>query len=158
MDARQDLDLRSHLGMLLSGALSLESFRHWFASALWDIEESTDDDTVEFAYLLENRLAEYSGGYVTDAELIAGLRADFLAHFGSESPDAGSTAKNLYDLAAVIGSPVRVPRRRAGTSARTLWPRTNALGPAAIGPSATGSAVMLHWTLSAGARPAAPAG
>lgn len=74
-----DLDLRGHLASLLSGTMPLASFRHWFANALWSLEEAADDDTLDFAYLVENRLAEYSGGHITDDELLSVLRRDFVA-------------------------------------------------------------------------------
>lgn len=76
MDAPGALDLRGHLDSVLSGRIPLTDFRHWFAKALWDLEAVSDDDTLEFAYLVENRLAEYSGGYVSEGELRAALRAD----------------------------------------------------------------------------------
>ena len=90
MDNSQVLDLRLQLGRLLSGSLPPESFRHWFASSLRGIEEAADDDTVKFAYVVGNRLAEYSGGYIADEELIAGMRADFSVHFEISSPIAGA--------------------------------------------------------------------
>ena len=76
MAAVPEPDLLGHLGGMLSGRVPLDAFRHWFANALWALEESADEDTLDFAYLVENRLAEYSGGHVEAADLVRALRAD----------------------------------------------------------------------------------
>jgi hypothetical protein len=69
-----DLDLRGQLGNLLAGELSLDAFRHWFASALWMAESDADEETLNFAYLVENHLAEFSGGHISENQLIDVLR------------------------------------------------------------------------------------
>ena len=162
MDARQDLDLFSHLGSLLSGSVPLESFRQWFANALWDLEESADDDTVEFAYLLENRLAEYSGGYITEGELVAGLRADVAKQFGSKAGAVGSVSTGQSGRTVAIGTRAPVVVWRAGSSVRTLQQRITAVSPGpatlAVSGAGTSSSVTLGWVLSAGARPVAAPG
>ncbi len=72
-----DLDLRLHLGNVSNRSLPVESFRQWFASALWELKSVLDDDTLDFAYLIENRIAERSSGLITDDELIEALASDF---------------------------------------------------------------------------------
>lgn len=74
--ARQAADLDAHLGKLLTGSLALDAFRQWFASALWEIEAEGSEDTIDLANLVENRLAEYSGGYISQSVLIDALRDD----------------------------------------------------------------------------------
>ena len=74
--ARHAADLESHLGTLLRGSLELDAFRHWFANALWEIEAEGSDDTIDLANLIENRLAEYSGGYISQEVLLDALRED----------------------------------------------------------------------------------
>ncbi len=68
---------------LLTRSLDIPGFRQWFASALWAIESKADEDTIEFASLVENRIAEYAHGYVPDQVLLATLRADVAARTGA---------------------------------------------------------------------------
>lgn len=83
-----DLDLRLHLGNVLNRSLPVESFRQWFASALWELKSVLDDDTLDFAYLIENRIAERSSGLITDDELIEALASDFESKYLLPSPVA----------------------------------------------------------------------
>ncbi|MDQ3695785.1 MAG: hypothetical protein M3464_19525 [Chloroflexota bacterium] len=78
-----EIDLDEHLRWLLTGSLDTSGFRQWFASALWAIESKADEDTIEFASLVENRIAEYARGHVPDQVLLATLRADVAARTGS---------------------------------------------------------------------------
>lgn len=73
------LDLEGQIGRLVKGSLDVERFRQWFANALWDIELAADGDMVRFAYLVENRLAEFTGGYISEQELVAALHEDLSA-------------------------------------------------------------------------------
>lgn len=79
MDEEAKFGLAEQLGRLLTGSLDLSGFRQWFASALWEIESEADADTVEFASLVENRIAEYARGHVPDQVLLDALRADVAA-------------------------------------------------------------------------------
>lgn len=70
------------LGRLLHGGLTPYDFRRWFASALWEAERSADDDTLAFAYEVENIIAERSGSHITDREMVAALHAATVKRFG----------------------------------------------------------------------------
>ncbi len=61
------------LGRLFHGELSPYDVRRWFASTLWEAERSADDDTLAFAYRIENIIAERSGSHISDHEMIAAL-------------------------------------------------------------------------------------
>ncbi|MBA2518183.1 MAG: hypothetical protein H0V24_00800 [Chloroflexia bacterium] len=74
--AAHDLDLEGQIASLVRGSLSLNGFRQWFANAMWDIELAGDEDTMRFAYLVENRLAEFTGGFISAQGLIEVLRED----------------------------------------------------------------------------------
>jgi len=69
-----DFDLRGQLGKVLAGELPLDAFRQWFASALWIAESEADEETLKFAYLVENHLAEFSGGHISEERLLDVLR------------------------------------------------------------------------------------
>jgi len=69
VDSAPDLDIRGHLTGLLAGDESLDAFRRWFAASIWCIEQLADDETAELAFAVENRLAEYSSGYITETQL-----------------------------------------------------------------------------------------
>lgn len=84
----QDADLLPYLTRLLNGSLALDDFRHWFANALWDIESDGDPATIDLAYLVENRLAEFSGGHFDEARLRAVL-ADDLRQLTTPAPLVG---------------------------------------------------------------------
>jgi hypothetical protein len=74
--SEKDVNARRHLAGLLLQEESLDTFVDWFIHALWDIEHRAGDEDIDLAWRIENRLAERSSGYVTDAELLAGLRDD----------------------------------------------------------------------------------
>ena len=75
-------ELERQLGSLLHGGLAPYDFRRWFASALWAAEGVADDDTLAFAYEVENIIAERTGEHITDDELLEALRAATVARYG----------------------------------------------------------------------------
>ena len=75
-------DLERQLGNLLQGGVSPYAFRRWFASALWVAGGSADNDTLAFAYEIENIIAERSGDHITDDEMLGALRAAAAARYG----------------------------------------------------------------------------
>lgn len=68
-------ELARQLGSLFQGGLAPYDFRRWFASALWEAERSSNDDTLAFAYEIENIIAERSGSHISDQEMISALNA-----------------------------------------------------------------------------------
>jgi len=69
-----EIEIRERLGRYLSGETSLREFDTWFVPATWDVECQTDPrayDTTNEIYL---RLAEYSNGDWSEAELRQLLR------------------------------------------------------------------------------------
>ncbi len=93
MEDRHDADLLAHLGKLLRDEVPLEDFRHWFSSALWEWEWADDDVTLDFAYLVENRLAEFSGGHLSERQLLRALREDVAAPLQT-SPVGSSVSRS----------------------------------------------------------------
>ena len=75
-------ELERQLGSLFHGGLSPYDFRRWFASALWAAEGVADDDTLAFAYEVENIIAERSGDHITDGEIIDEMRRATVARYG----------------------------------------------------------------------------
>lgn len=75
MDDRFARELERHLGSLFHGGLTPWEFRRWFASALWASEGSAEGDTLDFAYEIENIIAERSGDHITDDEMMGALQA-----------------------------------------------------------------------------------
>lgn len=71
-------ELERHLGSLLQGGQSPYEFRRWFAKALWAAEGSANGDALDFAYEIENIVAERSGDHITDDEMMDALRAALL--------------------------------------------------------------------------------
>lgn len=75
-------ELERQLSSLLHGGLMPWEFRRWFASALWASEGSADGDTLDFAYEIENIIAERSGDHITDGEMLGALRQAVVARHG----------------------------------------------------------------------------
>ena len=75
-------ELQRQLGSLLQGGLEPYDFRRWFASALWAAEGSADNDALDFAFEIENIIAERSGDHITDDEMVGALRAATVARYG----------------------------------------------------------------------------
>lgn len=61
--------IRHELGRYLEGAVSLEGFREWFASATWDVEKGGEDLADQLAKDIELALAEFSSGHWSEQEL-----------------------------------------------------------------------------------------
>jgi hypothetical protein len=85
-----DFDLRGQLGKVLVGELSLDAFRHWFASALWTAESDANEETLKLAYLVENHLAELSGGHISETRLLEVLRQAYAEWDDAEILAAGA--------------------------------------------------------------------
>lgn len=78
-------EIERHPGSLLHGGLTPWAFRRWFASALWASEDAAGDDTLDFAYEIENIIAERSGDHITDDEMLGALREAVAARRGKVS-------------------------------------------------------------------------
>jgi hypothetical protein len=78
-----DFDLRGQLGKVLAGELSLDAFRQWFASALWIAESDADEETLNFALLVENHLAEFTGGHISEERLLDVMRQAYAERDGA---------------------------------------------------------------------------
>lgn len=83
-------ELERQLGRLLHGGADPNTFRRWFASALWEAEGSADRDTLDLAYEIENIIAERSGAHISDAEMIDALSATTATRSASVAAAAGS--------------------------------------------------------------------
>ena len=93
-----NLDVRWHLGRLLSHEEPLREFADWFTDASWSIELAGSDEDAALVARIENRLGGYSSGYISEAELLTDLREDAV-EFGvqlsteptsvNEAPSAG---------------------------------------------------------------------
>ena len=69
-----DFKIREYLACYLAGQLSLEQFDEWFVPATWDVDKTGDQATIDLTYEIILRLAEYSNGDCTEAELKRLLR------------------------------------------------------------------------------------
>ena len=68
--------LRLQIAGLLGGALTLQQFQNWLALAESEIEQSGSDAEVDLMNLVENRLAEYTGGHISAEALLGALQRD----------------------------------------------------------------------------------
>jgi hypothetical protein len=69
MAASLDARIREHLADYVSGKTSLWEFDDWFIPATWDVDKSGDQPLIDLTYEIILRLAEYSNGDCSEAEL-----------------------------------------------------------------------------------------
>lgn len=66
--------IRSRLSRYLAGEMALRAFDEWFVLATLDVERSDDPAAEALTWEIFLRLAEYSNGDCTEAELKSVLR------------------------------------------------------------------------------------
>ncbi len=64
-----DLEIKRELERFLVGLISLDEFSDWLAPITMDIEQSGSPTAVELVNEIQLRLAEFTDGYWTEAEL-----------------------------------------------------------------------------------------
>jgi hypothetical protein len=64
-----DLEIRDRLARYLNDDISLHEFEEWFVPVAWSIEQTQNANAIELAGEVELRLAEFSNGDWTEAEL-----------------------------------------------------------------------------------------
>lgn len=69
-----DSSIRQHLAQSIMGETTLRRFDEWFVPATWDVDRSGDQPLIDLTYEIILRLAEYSNGDCSEAELKALLR------------------------------------------------------------------------------------
>lgn len=67
-------EIRQNLERYLAGETSLEVFGDWFVPATWDVDRTNDQSLIDLTYEMILRLAEYSNGDCSEAELKRLLR------------------------------------------------------------------------------------
>jgi len=74
MSISLDRAIHDHLAAYLAGETSLDEFKDWLVGATWEIAPNDESTTAKLAIRIKHRLAEHSGGYVSDDELKQLLR------------------------------------------------------------------------------------
>jgi len=69
MSSTLNAEIRERLVRYLAGEISLAAFQEWLVPRAWDVEQSGNAAAIELANELELRLAEYTSGHRTEAEL-----------------------------------------------------------------------------------------
>lgn len=64
-----DFNIRQQLADYLAGKISLRQFEDWFFAETWDSDEAENQILANFVYSIKLRLAEFSHGDWTEAEL-----------------------------------------------------------------------------------------
>lgn len=64
-----DSRIRHRLARYLTGDITLRRFDEWFVPATWDVDKSGDQPTIDLTYEIILRLAEYSNGDCSEAQL-----------------------------------------------------------------------------------------
>jgi hypothetical protein len=66
--------IREHLARYLAGETTLDALGDWFVPATWDIDQTGDQTAVDLTDEIILRLAEYSNGDCSEAQLRELLR------------------------------------------------------------------------------------
>ena len=83
------LQIRARLADWLDGKISLSEFEDWFVPETWNIHKAADPEAEELVDKIELSLSEYSGGYLSPAQLRESLgELVAAAHPFVLSPDA----------------------------------------------------------------------
>ena len=64
-----DFNIRQQLADYLAGNISLRQFEDWFFAETWDIDDADNQTLANLVYEIKLRLAEFSHGDWTEAEL-----------------------------------------------------------------------------------------
>jgi hypothetical protein len=75
MDRSLELAIHEHLAEHLTGKSHLDEFKSWLIGATWGLDRSQPVPGIELANKIELALAEHSGGYRTDEELLENLES-----------------------------------------------------------------------------------
>lgn len=74
MNANLLQEIRTQLGLYLSGKSSLRQFREWFDVETWGLAAEPDSPARQFAGEIELRIAEFTNGHRTEDDLRALLQ------------------------------------------------------------------------------------
>lgn len=74
MESSVDTAIREALRRYVGGKITIDEFQDWFVPQSWNIHQRADPSTVDLAYEIDLRLAEYSNGDRTEDELKRILR------------------------------------------------------------------------------------
>lgn len=89
MQASLEPMIRQHLLRYLDSHWSFDEFQDWLIDVMWRIGEDGDTRAAALANRIENRLAEFTSGYVDEARLRDALRA--LVPEGATAPVTATT-------------------------------------------------------------------
>lgn len=73
-----DRDFLGHLERLVSGSMPPDQFWIWLARHADLIDASAPAAVADLARGVDNRFAEWTGGFIDDGQLIAAIRGDLL--------------------------------------------------------------------------------
>ncbi len=74
--------ISEHLAMYLNGKIPLDLFEDWVVENTWNIHLDRDVEAMQLAYAIEESLAEYSSGHISESQ----LRDEFKVALYSERP------------------------------------------------------------------------
>ncbi|MBI4494753.1 MAG: hypothetical protein HY690_18410 [Chloroflexi bacterium] len=89
MEPLVDSEIREQLARYLADETSLHDFEEWLVAHTWNLHQIADPLVRDLVAEIELRLAEFSNGDWTDAELrdlLKPLVQKYAVHFGSREP------------------------------------------------------------------------
>ncbi len=108
-----ELQIRKKLASYLAGRTSLRAFRGWLSLATWDIEGWAPARLQELVYSIKLRLAEYTSGHWSKAELRTKLMP-FVTSLQAAVAAKGLTSKPMLQTSA-MSRILTLPLRMLGT-------------------------------------------
>ena len=113
-----DTQIRRRLSEYIAGDMTLKKFAAWFAPVVWGID-SAPAGSQDLAYELELRLAEYSNGDWTEAELRRLFRSVLMTQVVVSNPPMLSVQNQTTSLTMTAGASTS-SFRFAGTARATV--------------------------------------
>jgi hypothetical protein len=74
MSISLDRAIHDHLAAYLAGENTLDEFKDWLVGATWELTPDDNSVTAKLAIRIKHRLAEHSGGFISDDELKQSLQ------------------------------------------------------------------------------------
>ena len=97
-----EIRIREKLVQYLVQELSIDEFEDWIVQHTWNVHQVDSGTVQDLASAIEARLAEYSGGHITEESLRNQLRPlaqQYVMMIGPQSPSASSSSEIMFRAA-----------------------------------------------------------
>jgi hypothetical protein len=101
-----DIKIREWLARYLANEISIQEFQDRFVPTTWEVEKSNDVPAIDLAHEIDLRMAEFSNGHWTEAELRDKLRPlvesyTAMVSYGTQTVTTGHSATTTFQYQPV---------------------------------------------------------